>query len=271
MRIAVKDITIGDRKRKDMGDLEALAASINSVGLLHPVVVSSSYDLICGGRRLAACRLLGWPMVEATIAESLDDVAKAELAELQENICRKDLLPSEMVAKAKAIAPIERESAKERQAVRSEKFSEVTEPAKGKAVEKIAAAVGTSAPTLAKATAVVDAAAAHPEHYGDLVEQMDRTGKVSPAHEEMVRRHVEEQAPPPPKGPTPAEIAKADPERRWCKAMHDLYVDFNSIRDQGGITKLAKKWSEKGREQYATECKRLGDWLIGVAEELGAD
>jgi ParB family chromosome partitioning protein len=36
----IADITINKRHRKDLGDVEALAASIKEVGLLHPVVIN---------------------------------------------------------------------------------------------------------------------------------------------------------------------------------------------------------------------------------------
>ena len=56
----IDQIQIGFRYRKDLGDLRALAQSIEEVGLLHPVVVTAEGRLIAGQRRLAACRLLGW-------------------------------------------------------------------------------------------------------------------------------------------------------------------------------------------------------------------
>ncbi len=36
----IADIKLGQRHRKDLGDIEALAASIKEVGLLHPVVIN---------------------------------------------------------------------------------------------------------------------------------------------------------------------------------------------------------------------------------------
>jgi ParB family chromosome partitioning protein len=268
VKIAIAEIKIGDRKRKQMGDIDALAKSIDTVGLLHPIVINSENQLICGGRRIEACKKLGWKTVEVTVATSINDIERAELAELQENTCRKDLIPSEMVAKAKVVEPIEQKAAKQRLAVTSEKFSEVKPSDKGESRAKVAAAVGVSAPTLAKAKAVVEAAEAHPEHYGDLVEQMDKTGKVSPAHDEMVRRHVEDKAPPPPKGPTPAEKAKNDPERKWYENIHRIYVLFNSIRDLGGVTKLAKKWSKSGRDECEKALRKFAVQATELADEL---
>ena len=50
MRIA--DIRIGERHRKDMGDIEGLARSIDEIGLLHPVVVRPDGTLVAGERRI---------------------------------------------------------------------------------------------------------------------------------------------------------------------------------------------------------------------------
>jgi ParB family transcriptional regulator, chromosome partitioning protein len=63
----IASITIGNRHRRDMGDLRALASSIADVGLLHPIVVTPDGMLIAGERRLAACKLLGWTEIPATV------------------------------------------------------------------------------------------------------------------------------------------------------------------------------------------------------------
>ena len=52
---AIDSIIIGERYPRDMGDIHGLAASIRSVGLLHPVVVTPNGELLAGGRHLAAC------------------------------------------------------------------------------------------------------------------------------------------------------------------------------------------------------------------------
>ena len=51
--------------RRDLGDLEPLCESLNRLGLLTPIVVTSDGDLICGKRRLAAVKRLGWQTVPA--------------------------------------------------------------------------------------------------------------------------------------------------------------------------------------------------------------
>jgi ParB-like chromosome segregation protein Spo0J len=93
-------IRIGERHRKDMGDLEVLAASISTVGLLHPPVVTKDGVLICGERRFRAMGdILGWKKIPVIVLE-VSSIVEGEYAE---NEIRKDFTPSERVAIGKAI------------------------------------------------------------------------------------------------------------------------------------------------------------------------
>lgn len=62
-------------------------------------------------------------------------------------------------------------------------------------------------------------------------------------------------------GPHPAIVAKNDPQVRWGKNLHDLYMTLNSIRDCGGIKHLARKWSDDGRKYAAEELRRIAGEL----------
>ena len=53
-------IRIGERHRRDMGDIAGVAASMPELGLLQPVVVRPDGTLIAGERRLHAAKQLGW-------------------------------------------------------------------------------------------------------------------------------------------------------------------------------------------------------------------
>lgn len=58
----------------DPADVEALAKSISSAGLLQPVLVTASpqggyYDLLAGHLRLEACKKLGWRTIPAVVRE----------------------------------------------------------------------------------------------------------------------------------------------------------------------------------------------------------
>ena len=41
--VSIDAITIGPRFRKDLGDIAALAASIEDIGLLHPIIVTTDW------------------------------------------------------------------------------------------------------------------------------------------------------------------------------------------------------------------------------------
>ena len=70
--VQIADIKIGARHRKDMGDIAGLADSIDSIGLLHPIVVTPDWTLLAGRRRLEACRLLGWVEIPVTVLKPPD-------------------------------------------------------------------------------------------------------------------------------------------------------------------------------------------------------
>ena len=57
--VDITDIQIGDRYRKELGDIEGLAASIKEQGLLQPVGVTANNDLVFGERRIRAFQHLG--------------------------------------------------------------------------------------------------------------------------------------------------------------------------------------------------------------------
>ena len=68
IELNVNDIKIGNRHRKDMGDIEALAKSIEEVGLLQPIGITPDYELVFGERRLRAYRdILGRDTIPARI------------------------------------------------------------------------------------------------------------------------------------------------------------------------------------------------------------
>jgi protein gp37/ParB-like chromosome segregation protein Spo0J len=98
--IPIHSIKIGERHRKQMGDLTGLADSIHEHGLLQPIGVTKDRTLVFGERRLRACRdILHWDEIPARIV----DVASIVEGEFTENQVRKDFTPSERVAIGKAI------------------------------------------------------------------------------------------------------------------------------------------------------------------------
>jgi len=94
-----EEIEVGDRWRKDYGDIEELAISIKEKGLINPITVSTKesggYILAAGGRRMTALDLLEWKEIPCRIYDHpLNDLELLSI-ELEENIRRKDLTPGE--------------------------------------------------------------------------------------------------------------------------------------------------------------------------------
>jgi ParB/RepB/Spo0J family partition protein len=81
------------RQRKDLGEIQKMAESIQNFGQLQPIVINRNNELIAGGRRLAACLILGIK-ARCCYKDTLDKALMREL-ELEENLQRKALTPSE--------------------------------------------------------------------------------------------------------------------------------------------------------------------------------
>ncbi len=102
MEIEISKISVNPyQPRRHFGkeELEELAESIKSVGLIQPPVVRWSdqrgcYELISGERRFRAAHLAGWTKLPVIVREGDDDFS-AEAA-LIENIQRVDLNPMEI-------------------------------------------------------------------------------------------------------------------------------------------------------------------------------
>ena len=214
-QVHIEDISIGDRHRGDLGDINSLAESIQAVGLLHPVVVTPDHRLIAGLRRLKACQSLGWDTVPVRVV----DTEELLRAEHDENAVRKDFTPSEAVAIGRELEKQEREKAKERETAGisqpPEPCGNLPQGSPGKTRDKVGRAIGMSGKTYEKAKRVVEAAEQDPNAYGELREKMDRTGRVDPAYKELRKRRKQER-----KRTVPADLpAPADRCRLICSDL----------------------------------------------------
>jgi site-specific DNA-methyltransferase (adenine-specific) len=86
----ITDVNVGNRMRKMFGNIEELAASLARFGLLQPIILDESNNLIAGHRRLLAAQHLGWSDIPFRRIDALDPILRKEL-ELEENIRRKEL------------------------------------------------------------------------------------------------------------------------------------------------------------------------------------
>lgn len=93
MKIKLNDIIIGERQRKEYGDLSDLMSMADpEVGQIQPILVSKrsdgKWDLVAGGRRCAKAAQLQWDEIEAYDRENLTSLQK-QVIELIENKARK--------------------------------------------------------------------------------------------------------------------------------------------------------------------------------------
>jgi ParB family chromosome partitioning protein len=115
MKRLIEHIKVGERDRSDLGDTRQLADSIAAVGLMHPVVITASGELVAGGRRLAAVTELGWTEVPVTVVD-LATAADVLRGEADENTCRKPLTPYEASRARERRAQVLAPKAEERKA-----------------------------------------------------------------------------------------------------------------------------------------------------------
>lgn len=189
----ITDIRIGERARKDLGDIDELAESIKRHGLIHPPALQPDGTLIAGYRRILACEKLGMTAIPVRII-AVDDLLAAER---DEQLIRKAFTPSEAVAVARALEwrlhavgrELKSAASKRRWAkVRGEDIVVGDSPTTMLSRRHAAKVVGMADKRYRQAKEVVEAAEQDSGQFGDLVEKMDATGSVLAAHTELRRR-----------------------------------------------------------------------------------
>ena len=229
----ISSIIVESRQERPL-NLDGLIASIQDVGLLHPIVVGADGRLKVGYRRLKAYERMGRATIPAHVTDNLDDVYAALKAERDENIQREDLPMSLLVERAAELDAEERRLAAERRRATqlqgrdergepifgSGKLPEPKEDA-GDSRDRVAEAFGISGSTYEKAKKVVAAAEADPGTFGDLPELMDATN-VSKALRELVKRERKEI---PPLPTDKYRVIYADPP--WAYGNSGIINDDN--------------------------------------------
>lgn len=242
-------IEIGDRVRKDMGDLNALAASMKRHGLLHPVVVKKDGTLIAGHRRMEAAKLLGWDNIPVTVIE-IEDLLSAER---DENTERKDFTPTEAVAIGRLIEDQERPKAEERKRQAQERgratrygrhLDDGDSPTpKIRVRESTAKAVGMGCRKYVEAKEVVAAAEEDPKVFGDLPSMMDETGNVHGMHREMERRRGKlngKKVPLNKAGKNPDRIQEQQMRASIWQQVKDSLINLTSLPDAGEVVAIVR-------------------------------
>ena len=154
----VESIIVGNRHRTDLGDLTALAESIARDGLLQPLTVTIDGVLVCGARRLAAIKLLGWRTVSVWVRSGISGRLGHLLAEQDDNMLHKDLTPVEAAALYRELKTLMAEDASRRQA--ATRFSADNQPGKDGAAN-FAAPSASRGDTREQAAAMIPGGASH--------------------------------------------------------------------------------------------------------------
>jgi ParB-like nuclease domain. len=180
-QMRLDQIRVGKRFRKNPStNVESLKRSIEESELLHLLVVTRDGLLVAGHRRLEALKELGETETLVRVVRNFGEGLL--LAMRDENVEREPLTPLELAALADAIEPEIRAEAKERQRQGGRRKVVVNNhnlERRGRARDRVAAAVGKSASTLKKIKEVQASGRA------DLIEEMDRSGKVDPVHRRL--------------------------------------------------------------------------------------
>lgn len=203
--------------RRDWGDLPGLAASIDELGLIHPIPVRPNGDLIKGERRLAAWKMSARGRRGERVPVHVIDVESLVRGRHDATVFHKLPTPEEMIDLARDVMPAIAEAARARQIELGRKrgrdpsanFAEA-----GETRTIVARMVGTSHATLTKIATVVDAARGDPDRFGRHLAAMNRSGRVDGPYKRIVVARqadaIRAEPPPMPSG-GPYRVIAADP------------------------------------------------------------
>lgn len=88
-KISLDKIKTSNKYLRLNDDVESLTVSINTIGLIHPLVIDGDNELLAGGRRYSALKSLG--IKEVDVITSTRSKKEQELISIDENIVRRAL------------------------------------------------------------------------------------------------------------------------------------------------------------------------------------
>jgi len=266
-RTPIFAIEVGKRRREDMGDIDGLAESIKKHGLLHPIIIDEHRRLVAGGRRLEACKRLGWEYVPTRMLGELTEAELREI-ELEENLRRKDLTEYERSKKMLELAEVAAEILKSEPEFSPSvgKNTSPGRPPKPDSQQRVAERIGVPQQTLSDAKRHVEAVDKYPELKTFPKSDAIKAAKTLDSMPEPVRQETREKIrqldpntvamvagkPPMPKVESVEQQRKKDPEWWFRKATHDLWATINSMKYHGGIDSFVHKLGVDER-RYAIE------------------
>jgi ParB-like chromosome segregation protein Spo0J len=145
--LPVNGVFVEERIRKDMGDIDELANSIQAVGLIQPIIVTRDQKLVAGERRLRALKKIGVSMLVHAhhfIFNDEVDGLKLKAMEIEENVKRKQLSWQEEVTAKKRLLEVLQQIHGVAQRGRPSSSEQLGVTSPGFGVNKLAALLGES-------------------------------------------------------------------------------------------------------------------------------
>jgi N6-adenosine-specific RNA methylase IME4 len=212
--LPISQIKIGLRHRKDFGDLEGLARSIEH-GLLQPIGVSPEMELIWGLRRLVATRDV---LKRDVILSRIVPISSIAEGEFTENLLRKDYTVSERVALIETLRDYGHGGDRRSDQSRNCDVGRLT-------TKEASARVGFCRDDYFRAKQVVEAAKEDPERFAHLVERMDCTGRINGAYRQLTiareSEKIRQEPQPLPQGPF--RVGVVDPPWEYQDESYSLF------------------------------------------------
>jgi ParB family transcriptional regulator, chromosome partitioning protein len=226
--VPVEAITLGNRFREDMGDLDSLVASITDKGLINPITVQTQHEsepflLVAGGRRFTACVLAGLTEVPVRIYDEPLTELQLRSIELEENIQRKDLEWIEEVN-------LKREIHKLQIDIHGEKHS-TAEDAAGWSMRDTAKLLGKSIGGISTDLKLADAVEQLPElDWGECTNKRDAMKLLNRVEETAIKAELSKRA---------QEVTTKTPNGNTMEARRKRLIDSYIINDfHDAATKL---------------------------------
>jgi N6-adenosine-specific RNA methylase IME4 len=178
----ISSIKIGYRHRKELGDIPGLWEDVKDGKLLHPPRILEDGTLISGLRRIEAFKYGGQTEMPFTVGEVEDHLQ----AEFMENNSRLDFSPRELFNITRALKQRWQKESRERQGTRTDIGENLPEVVPVR--DRLASIGNMSGPSFSKLEQVFEAAAAHPEIFGDIADELERTNNIDKAFVQLRHR-----------------------------------------------------------------------------------
>jgi DNA modification methylase len=282
LTINIDDIEVGERFRKDYGDLQGLAHSIKERGQITPIAVKRSANgkpflLLAGGRRISALRLNETPNVLVRVYE--EDISELELRsiELAENFWHKPMDFREHTALTAEIHRLQQE-------IMGVKIS--TSPdASGWSMRDTAEMLNTSQATISRDIQMANLMAINPELFSKCKTKTEAAGVVRKLSKALETTQVAKRLAKLPLETKKRELMdaymigdffeKAKQLPSECVNLIEvdppygvdltMKADINPNTDYSGYNEVSKEDYPKFLRKLANECYRLlmpNSWLI---------